>query len=58
VEAWEAEEPHCRKSLLSNAELVVRHSPAINEVSTEAEEAMAWEAVTRQPVKTWHTEKN
>jgi hypothetical protein len=49
--------PHCFKSLRSNAELVVKLSPASKDVNTEAEEAMALEAVTRQPVKTQQIEK-
>jgi hypothetical protein len=41
-----------------SAELVVRESPASNDVNTEAEEVTALEAVTRQqPVKTQQTEK-
>jgi hypothetical protein len=31
VEAWDAEEPHCCKSLHSSAELVVRQLPASKE---------------------------
>jgi hypothetical protein len=39
-------------------ELVVRLSPATNDVNTESEEATALEAVTRrQPVKIQQTEK-
>jgi glutaredoxin len=40
-------------------ELVVRQSPASEDVNTEAEEATALEAVTRrQPVKLQQSEKN
>jgi hypothetical protein len=46
------------KSLHSNTKLVVRPSPASKDVTTGTEEATALEAVTRQPVKTQHTDKN
>jgi hypothetical protein len=55
AEEWE---PHCCESLRSNVELLVRHSPANMDVNTEAEEATALEAVTRQPMKTQKTEKS
>jgi hypothetical protein len=43
---------------LKEWELVVRQSPASKDMDTEAEEAMALEAVTRrQPVKIQQTEK-
>jgi hypothetical protein len=45
------------KSLHSNAELVVRQSPTIKDVNTEAGEATSVEVVTRQPVKTQYTEE-
>jgi hypothetical protein len=48
---------HSFKSLRTNAELVVRQSPASKDVNTEAVEAMALEAVIRQPMKTQQTEK-
>jgi hypothetical protein len=51
------EEPHCCKSLRSNAELVVKQSMASKDVNTEVEEATSLEAVTRQPMKTQQTEK-
>jgi hypothetical protein len=35
VEEWEAEESHYCKSLRSNAELVLRQSPASKDVNTE-----------------------
>jgi hypothetical protein len=57
VKMWEEKEPHYCKSLRSNAELVVRQSPASKDVNTETEEVTVWEAVTRQPVKTRQTEK-
>jgi hypothetical protein len=44
--------PNRFKSLRSNAELVVRQSPASKDVNAEAEKATVWEAVTRQPVNT------
>jgi hypothetical protein len=46
----EAEEHPCCKSLRSNAELVVRESPASKEVNMEAELSTSLEAVIRQPV--------
>jgi hypothetical protein len=57
VEAWEAEKPYFCKSLLGNAELVVRQSLAGKGVNIEAEEATLLEDVTRQLIKTQHTEK-
>jgi hypothetical protein len=48
---------HCFKPLRSNAELVVRQSSVSKDVNTEAEQATALEAVTRQPVKTQQTWK-
>jgi hypothetical protein len=56
VEAWKTEESPLFMSLPSNAELVVRESPASKDVNTEVKEAAALEAVTRQPVKTRKTE--
>jgi hypothetical protein len=44
--------PHYCKPLRSNAELVVRQSPAIKDMSMEDEEATSLEAVTRKPVRT------
>jgi hypothetical protein len=43
--------------LHSNAELAVKQLPASKGMNTEAEGAMALEAITRQPVKTQKTEK-
>jgi hypothetical protein len=40
-------EPDCYKSLRSNAELVVRQSPASKDMNMEAKEATALETVTR-----------
>jgi hypothetical protein len=58
METWEAVEPHCFEMLLSNTDLVVRHSPAGKDVNTEFEEATALEAVTRrQQVKIQQAEK-
>jgi hypothetical protein len=53
----EAGEAHCCKSLRNNTELVVRQSPAIQDVNTEAEVSTELEAVTRQPLKTQQSEK-
>jgi hypothetical protein len=49
---------YCCKSLRSNAELGARTSPASKDVTTGAEEATAWEAVTSQPLKIQQTAKN
>jgi hypothetical protein len=47
----------CYKKVTSNTELVVIESPASKDVNTEADEAMALEAVTwRQPVRTHQPE--
>jgi hypothetical protein len=59
VKSREVEEPHCCKPLHSNAELVVRQSPASKDMNTEAEEATALETVTRrQTVNTQQVEKS
>jgi hypothetical protein len=47
--------PHCCKPLRGNAELVVRQSPACEDMNTEADESTALENVTRQPVKSQQT---
>jgi hypothetical protein len=56
-EAWKEELPHCCKLLRNNVEFIMKKSPTSKDVNTEAEEATALEAVTRQPVKTQQTEK-
>jgi hypothetical protein len=46
-----------RQTDQSKSEAVVRQSPTIKDVNTEAEETTALEAITRQLVKTQLTEK-
>jgi hypothetical protein len=48
VKRQEAEKPRCCKSLRSNAELVVRESPASKGVNTEAQKATSLEAAGRR----------
>jgi hypothetical protein len=43
-------------SLRSSAEIVVRQSPASEDVNTEAEVSTALEAITRQSMKTQQVE--
>jgi hypothetical protein len=42
---WRRRSPHCCKPLRSNAEFVVRQSPASKDVDTETEDSTRWESL-------------